>query len=188
MATLSAAIAAIERHIGFDPKRSRTISRQLLDAGILRAGAPGVSPVLSVDDFVTLLCTIAFDPLLREAPDAARRANGLTPGGANLGVDLTIDGETAEYWPTSVPRSARQVLDVITEMALGDLDSQRDIAALRLEFVTNWPEIAIYDGDRIRRFREPGSNAGHWGERGYRRSVTINGGAFVDTVRSLFHR
>ncbi|HEV7337137.1 MAG TPA: hypothetical protein VGO06_14280 [Bosea sp. (in: a-proteobacteria)] len=186
MATIREATDALQQHLGFDPARSRTISRQLIDNGLLPAGAPGLAQQLSIDDFMTLLCAIAFDPLLRGAPDAARCADALTPGGACLGVDLTMDGETAEYWPTTIPQSARQALDIIAEMALGDRDSQRDVAAMRLEFVANWPEIAIYDGDRIRRFRERGSNAAHWGERGHRRSTTINGSALVDAVRSLF--
>lgn len=186
LATLSAAIAALERYVGFDAKRSRTVSRRLLDADILRAGAPGVSPLVDVGSFMTLFCAVAFDPLLREAPAAARRATELTPGGACLGIDLTVDGATAEYWPTSVPRSARQVLDVIAEMALGDLDSQRDVAALRIEFVSSWPEIAIHDGAGTRRFRERGANAAHWGQRGHRTSTTVNGSALVSALRSLF--
>lgn len=188
MATIREATDALQQRLGFDPARSRTISRQLIDSGLLPAGAPGLAQQLSIDDFVTLLCAIAFDPLLREAPAAARRAEDLTPGGAILGVDLMVNGETAEHWPTSIPRSAREVLDVIAEMALGDLDSQRDVAAMRLEFVSTWPEIAIHDGDHVRRFREPVANASLWGQGGHRRSTTINGGALVDAIRALFHR
>lgn len=186
MPTLKEAALAMERHLNFPTSRTMTVAQRLREAELLPAGGPGIPPILDQDDFVTLLIALASDTTLHEVVDAARRAANLTPGGAILGVDLTINGETAEYWPTSVPRSARHILDVIAEMALGDIDSQRDVAAMRIEFVSSWPEISIHDGDRIRRFREPGANAVHWGERGHRRSTTINGSALVSAIRSLF--
>lgn len=188
MATLKRVLAVTEQYIGFPASRTKQIASRLQEAGIIPMGGPRRSPELTIDDFVSLLIASAFDTGLAGAVEAARRASTLTPGGAILGVELTVDGITAEHWPASVPHSARQVLDVIAEMALGDQQEQRDVAAMRLEFVGTWPEIAIHDGDRIHRFREPGSNAGHWGERGHRRSVTINGSALVDAVRTLFHR
>ena len=186
MATIREATEALQQYLDFDPARSRTISRQLIDAGLLPAGAPGLAQQLSIDDFMTLVCAIAFDPLLREAPDAARRADRLTPGGVSLGVDLSHNGETAEHWPTTIPRSAREELDVIAEMALGDIDSKRDVAAMRIEFVATWPEVAIHDGKRVGRFVAPGTPPQTWQSRGHRRSTTINGSALVDAVRTLF--
>lgn len=177
---------ALERHLNFPKSRTMTVAQRLREAGLLPAGAPGIAPELSIDHFTSLVIAVASDTTLHRVGEVVRRAEQLTPGGAMLGVDLTVNGEPTEHWPTAVPRSARQVLDVIAEMALGDLDSQRDVAATRLEFVSTWPEIAIHDGDRIRRFREPGANAAHWGENGHRRSTTISGGAFVSAVRSLF--
>lgn len=188
MATLNSVLAKIEQHMGFPASRTKQVARRLAEAGIIPVGGPRRSPELTIDDFVSLLIAASFDNGLAGVVEAARSASGLTPGGAILGVDLTVDGVTAEHWPTGVPRSARQVLDVIAEIALGDIHSQREVTAMRIEFVSTWPEIAIHDGDRIHRFREPGSNAGHWGKRGHRRSVTINGGALVDAVRALFHR
>jgi hypothetical protein len=188
MATLKGVLAVIEQHIGFSTSRTKQIARRLAEADIIPTGGPRRAPEIDTNHFVSLVAAAAMDDGLADVVASHHRLSTMTPGGAMLSVDLTVSGEPTEHWPTAVPRSARQVLDVIAEMALGDLDSQRDVAAMRLEFVSSWPEITIYDGDRTRRFREPGSNAGHWGERGHRRSVTINGGAFVDAVRSLFHR
>ncbi len=186
MATLNSVLAVIEQHIGFPTSRTKQIARRLAEADIIPTGGPRRPPELDIDHFVSIVAGAAMENGLADVVANHHRLSTMTPGGVILGVDLTINGESAECWPSSVPRSARQVLDVIAEMALGDLDSQRDVAAMRIEFVANWPEIAIHDSGRVSRFRERGSNAAHWGERGHRRSTTVNGGALVDAVRSLF--
>lgn len=175
MATLNRALAATEMYIGFPASRTRQVARRLAEAGVIPLGGPRRSPELDIEDFVSLLAAAAFDDGLAGSVEAARRASALTPGGAVL-TDA----------PNSIPRSARHVLDILAEMALGDLESQQAVAAMQIEFVTSFPEIAIHDGVSIRRFREPGSDAAHWGQRGHRKSVSINGGAFVSAVRSLF--
>lgn len=176
MATIKAAVAALERYGGFDPKRCRTISRALIDNGVIPMGAPGMAQVLSVEEFLLFLETVAFDPLLREAREAAARAQFLVPGGV---------GNFAEA-PPCIPRTAHEALLVEAEMALGGLDAQRAVAAARFEFVHNWPEIAIHTGARVARFVEPGANPELWQARGQRTATTVCGGAFVDMLRALF--
>lgn len=186
MATLNRVLANIEQHIGFPISRTKQVARRLAEAGIIPTGGPRRAPELDISHFASIVAAAAMEDGLADVVASHQRLSSLTPGGASLGVDLTVGGETDEQWPASIPRSAREVIDVIAEMALGDHVSQRDVAAMRIEFVSTWPEIAIHDAARIRRFRERGSDAAHWGQCGHRRSTTINGSAIVDAVRALF--
>lgn len=180
MATIKAAVAALERYGGFDPKRCRTISRALIDNGVIPMGAPGMAQVLSVEEFLFFLETVAFDPLLREARETAARAQFLVPDG----VDLTGA-------PASIPRTAHEALLVEAEMALAGLGAQRAVTAARFEFVHNWPEIAIHHSGRVARFVEPGASHHTWQVRGRRTATTVslvrgkqdNGQAAVRRIR-----
>jgi len=176
MCTIKAAIAALERYGGFDPKRCRTISRELINTGVIPMGAPGMAQVLSAEEFLFLFEALAFDPKVREASQAAGRARSLVIGGEKLAPDD----------PTSLPRSAHWELEFLADMALGPVEDQRIVVARRIEFVSTWPEIAIHTDGKVSRFVEPGKDSKHWQSRGQRRSTTITGGAFVDMLRSLY--
>lgn len=173
MPTLHKAIAALERHLGFPPPRSRQVARRLQDAGIVPLGAPGVAPKLDVDDVVSLILALAADTTLREAADAVRTYRALVPNGA----DLTGA-------PASIPRTAGDALDIFADIAVhGDSDVvRRD----RIEVVANWPEIAIHSPNGVARFVPHGALATAWQVNGHRRSTNINGAALVDCLRDLF--
>lgn len=177
MATIKAAIAALERYGGFNPKRSRTISRALIDNGVIPMGAPGMAQVLSVEEFLLFLETVAFDPLLREAREASARAQCLVPAGIG---DLTSA-------PTSIPRTAHAALLAYADLALGPIEHRRAVSNLQFEFVQTWPEIAVHNCDGVGRFVSAGANPQTWQSRGHRKSTSISGGAFIDMLRTLFH-
>lgn len=176
MCTINSAVAALERYGGFDPKRSRTVSRALIDNGVIPMGAPGMAQVLSVEEFLFLLETLAFEPKLREARVTAARAQFLVPHGVVLPDDA----------PASIPRTAHQALLIYAELALGSLDDQRAVSNRRFEFVSTWPEFADHCTGGVARFVEPGVNPQAWQAIGQRRSTTLNGAAFVDLIRALF--
>lgn len=177
MCTIKAAIAALERYGGFNPKRSRTISRALIDNGVIPMGAPGMAQVLSVEEFLFFLEAVAFDPLTREAREASARAQFLCPAGVG---DMTSA-------PLSIPRTAHTALLAYADLALGPIESQRAVSKLQFEFVQTWPEIAVHTPDGVGRFVAAGANPQAWQSTGHRRSTSINGGAFIDMLRALFH-
>jgi len=173
MATINAALAAVERHIGFPRSRSRTVARRLQEADLLPSGAPGVAPEIDASDLVSLVIALAADTTLHEAPHAVATYRGLTPGGAV--VPGTID-------------TAGRAIEILADIALhGDAELYRRDA---VEVVATWPEIAIHNATtgNISRFRAVGADASHWGETGLRKSTTINAAAFIDCVRDLFSK
>lgn len=174
MATLNAALAALERRIGFPQSRSRTVARRLQEAGVLPVGAPGVAPELGVDNIVDLVIALAADTSLHTAADAVRSYRALTPGGSDLANA-----------PASIDTAGR-ALDIWADIAVHD-----DASVLRqdrIEVVANWPEIAIATPDGVRRFAPVGPLASNWQASGHRRSTTINGAALVDCLRELFFK
>ncbi|RWE25229.1 MAG: hypothetical protein EOS41_12335 [Mesorhizobium sp.] len=174
MATINAALAAIDRHIGFPQSRSRTVARRLQEANALPMGAPGVAPELDADDFLMLVVALAADTTLHEAPRTVVTYMALTPGGAVLGDDA----------PDSIPRNAGHALIAWSDQALhGDSDAlRRD----RIEVVAGWPELVIYAAGKEHRFVVQGTVASAWQTNGNRKSITLNGSALVDCLRELF--
>jgi len=173
LATLNAAIAALERRVGFSASRARLVGRHLREQGLLPAGAPGIAPDLDLDDFVTLVIALAADVPLHQSADAVRAYRNLTPGGADV-----------SRAPASVPRTAGEEIDAIFSLAS---DGNSDVRGVKLEFVANWPEVAAHwhDGS-ISRFRELGALAAHWGAAGHRRSTTVNMAALADAINETF--
>ncbi len=159
MATLNAAIAALERRIGFTKSRARQVARSLQEAGALPLGAPGVAPELDLVDFTNLAIALAADVPLHKSADAVRTYRDLTPGGAD------VSGA-----PASLPRNAGEEIDAIVSLAA---DGNSDVRGVKIEFVANWPEVAVHwHGGSIGRFRELGALAAHWGASGHRRSTS----------------
>ncbi|NRQ15580.1 hypothetical protein BHMPCIPO_02830 [Ensifer sesbaniae] len=173
MANLNAAVAALERRIGFPKSRARQVARSLQEAGALPLGAPGVAPKLDLDDFVTLVIALAADVPLHQSADAVRTYRQLTPGGADV-----------SRAPASVPKNAGEEIDAIFSLAA---DGNTDVRGVKLEFVANWPEVAVHwhDGS-IGRFRELGALGAHWSSIGHRRSTSINVAALADAIKETF--
>jgi len=170
VATLTAALAALDRYGGFPSSRTRQVARRLQEVGALPLGAPGIPPNITDDQFVNLLLAVAVDLTIRETPAAVDALLATTPGGNSPAAPLCI--------------SARAALLALVETALlapGDLD---DLKAI--EVVANWPEVAIHWGDRVERHISAGSLPGHWPTAGHRKSTTVAGRAFRDAVRAAF--
>ncbi|MER9900106.1 hypothetical protein [Mesorhizobium sp. M0130] len=159
--------------IGFDKPRVRAVARALTDAGRLPPGAPAKSPVLDIGHVVDLLIGSAVDVPLRSVADTVAKVRELTPAGAPIDV-----------LPASLQYSAGNYLDALADLAAeGSLDVRR----AKLEFVSSWNELAVYQPDgAISRFVGPGANAAQWQQSGHRRSTAINGAAFADAIRDLF--
>ena len=173
MATLNAAVAALERRIGFPRSRARQVARSLQEAGALPLGGPGKAPEINIDDFVTLVIALAADVPLHQSAAAVRTYRDLTPGGADV-----------SRAPASVPQNAGEEIDAIFSLAA---DGNSDVRGVKLEFVANWPEVALHwqDGS-ISRFRELGALAAHWGAAGHRRSTSISVAALADAIKETF--
>lgn len=173
-ATLAAAIAALERHVGFRRGRLVSMAQRLQNAGVLPTGAPRTAPQLTLANVVDLVVAYAADAPLHLAPRSVETYGALTPGGANL------DGA-----PPSVKVTAAEYLGSIAALAAsGDVGIRR----LKLELVSTWPELAIHFEDgSIHRFQSVGVVYGHWQSAGHRQSVTINGAAFADALQEIFH-
>lgn len=176
MTTTKTAVEALVARLGFDPPRTQAVARALTEAGILPAGSPSRSPSLDVWHIVDLLLGVAADAPLRAVATTVQEYRGLVPGGADLSGA-----------PTHLRRTAGEYLDMLAEMAAnGTADAQRDVATIRIEVVTSWPEVAIHDGGKVHRFQPLGTIANHWQDGRHRRGVTLNGAAFVAAVRDLF--
>lgn len=176
MATLSACLAAIEKHFGFTGPRIGAIAKRSLEAGVLPAGGPGRAPDLGEDDFLRLVIACAVNGRLRESEESVRVYSALAPGG----VELTDA-------PDSIPRNAFERLAILAEIALrGEPEARSSVRKAKIEFVTSWPEIAIYDYGSTERFRPVGANASLWGGRQHRTGTTINVAALADAMNNLF--
>jgi hypothetical protein len=179
MATLNATLDTIERKLGFPRSRSNSVAQSLRWARIIPSGAPGVAPELSQGDALSIVIALAIDTTLHKAADAVLAYRDLRPGGVDL---------AAAEAPVGLCRTAGDYIELLAEQAEeGSPEEQRDVAAVRLEIVSSWPEITIHrPGAEPLRFVEPGALASHWQSKGHRRSTTINGAALVDTIRELF--
>jgi hypothetical protein len=180
MTTTNAAIAALVARVGFDPGRMRAVARKLTDAGRLPPGSPGKSPELEPEHVVDLIIGSAVDVPLRAVADAVRTYRS-----------LGLPGHDASRMPASVAaryHCAGDHLDVLGDMAAyASLDARADVSKLKLEVVSNWPEIGIHHVDgSVQRFLEASTLASHWQASGHRTSTVINGAAFVDAMRDLF--
>lgn len=172
MPTLSAAIAAISRHIGFPESRARQVARRLRDAEVIPMGAPGVAPEVEPIDVLSLILAVGADTTLREAADAVSTYSELTPGGADV---------TAA--PARIPRNARDALLVFADLAIeGD-----NLSSMSIEIVATWPEIVIrWTDGTSQHFREIGALATHWQDGRQRKSTMIPGSAFAGLFKELF--
>lgn len=171
MPTLSHALTAVERHLGFPISRGRTVAARLQEAGFIERGAPGVAPQITPDGFVALLIALGADKTLAETGAAVATYLEATPGGVSL------NGA-----PVSVARLRSELL-ALAETALEFPD---DLADLTIEVVASWPETVIRHLGRTTRFVPVGANATHWQLAGHRTSTTIPGAAFRDCARALF--
>lgn len=172
MPTLNAAIAAIDRHIGFPTSRARQVARRLQEAGVLPVGAPGVAPELGVDNVIDVVIALAADTSLHTAAEAVCAYRALTPGGTDLSnAPASIDtaGRALGIWAAIAVRGDADVL-------------RRD----RIEVVSTWPEVALHVPEGVRRFVTAGAPAATWQAGGHRKSTTINGAALIDALRELF--
>ncbi|MDR9782285.1 hypothetical protein [Rhizobium redzepovicii] len=173
-ATLAAAIAALERHVGFRRGRLVSMAQRLQQAGVVPTGAPRTAPQLSLVDVVNLVVAYAADAPLHLAARSVATYGELSPGGANLsGAPANIKVTAADY------------LASIAALAVeGDIGIRR----LKLEFVSTWPELAVqFEDSSIHRFQAVGAIAGHWQSSGHRQSLTINGAALADALQEVFH-
>lgn len=171
MPTLSHALTAIERHVGFPTSRGGTVAARLQEAGYIERGAPGVAPQITPDGFVALVIALAANKTLAETGAAVAAYLGATPGGVSL------NGA-----PASIPRLRAELLS-LAETALEFPD---DLADLTIEVVASWPECTIRQLGRTIRFVPVGANASHWQAAGHRCATTISGRAFRDAVRAIF--
>lgn len=174
MATIQETASAIERHIGFPSEQTQDLATALRNAGV-------IGDTIDLGDFLVILTALAADLAPEQATDVERY------------LDLMPNGINPEIMPESVREkiglaSVEIVLLAYMIGAAGaEVTSQRDLSRLHIEFVSTWPEIAITQPDgEVERFLEIGALASHWGHRGLRRSITINGSALVDTIRELF--
>ncbi|MER9596686.1 hypothetical protein [Mesorhizobium sp. M0244] len=120
-----------------------------------------------------LLIGSAVDVPLRAVADTVVSYRELTPAGAPIDV-----------LPASLQYSAGNYLDALADLAA---DGSDDVRRAKLEFVSNWKELAVHQPDgTISRFVEPGAIASNWQHAGHRRSTAINGAAFADAVSDLF--
>jgi hypothetical protein len=174
MTTTKLAVAALARHVGLPLKRIRGVAVALTEAGVLPPGSPGHAPELDPEHVVSLLIGSCVETPLRAVGDAVREYRALRPGGVPL-----------QDAPASL-RSAGGALDIWADIAVhGDADVLRGD---RIEIVTSWPEVAIHTDGRVNRFQPLGTLPGHWQAHGHRKSVIIDGAAFVAALNELFSR
>ncbi|WP_141514330.1 hypothetical protein [Rhizobium sp. M1] len=173
-ATLAAAIAALERHLGFRRGRLISMAQHLQQVGVIPTGAPRTAPQLDLANVVDLVVAYAADAPLHRAATSVTTYGALTPGGADL--------STA---PAEVKVTAAEYLNSIAALAA---EGDAGIRRMKLEFVSTWPELAVHFEDgSIYRLQAVGAVPGHWQAAGHRQSLTINGAAFADALREVFH-
>ncbi|PBB84572.1 hypothetical protein CK216_21850 [Mesorhizobium sp. WSM3876] len=173
MTSTAQAVGALARRVGFDPGRTAAVARMLTDAGILPSGSPGKSPELTPQDVATLMLGVAVDAPLRAVADTVRHYRALRREGV------------PERAPAAISGTAGDELDILAEIAAsGPLDAKALVAKTILSVVNNWQEIVLTDTIDVRRFSA--GEPGRWQAFGFRRSVEINLGAFVDVIAELF--
>ena len=171
MATLTAALAALERHLGFPLSRSRSVARQLQDAGFLSHGGPGQAPAIDREEFSALFVALAADNVVREAPANVRQYFALTPGGVSL-----------EGAPASIG-TARSELLALVDTAIEAPDDLREV---NIEVVSNFAELAIHWPDAVHRYQPTSTIPGKWQVTTHRRATLITGKAFAAAICATF--
>ncbi|ATU92738.1 hypothetical protein [Phyllobacterium zundukense] len=175
MVTTYQAVGAISARVGYPIKRVRHVARELTEAGTIPAGAPGKSPEINLIHFLDILIGSALDVPLRSIATSVAAYKALGE-----------PGHDASNMPASVRAKYRTAEAVINRLAI-DLEGDKALAKLKIEIVTSWPEVAIFDADGvIFRFREAGALHGNWQHSGHRTSTTINGAAIAAAIRDLF--
>lgn len=172
MPTITAAVAALKRHAGFNSTRATNIARRLQDDGLLPKGTPSEPPQIDELQFAHLFLALASDTNIADAPNNVRRLLATTPGGVSLaGAPASIG-------------TARSALLALVETAI---DHPGDLDGFRIEVVSSWPEIALFQfGKCVGRYQPVGSLNDHWQAPGHRKSTTVDGRAFRDAARSTF--
>lgn len=168
MATLTAALAAIERHIGIPKSRSQSVARRLQEANLLPFGAPGVAPEINEAEFATLLIALGADRTLRTAAETVREFVDLQPGGCS-----DVQGG----------HNAFTEICIAVDLAL---HAPENVRGVQYEFCHSWPEFVIHENGKAKRFVAPGANPNRWQANGHRTSTTINGAGLADAAIALF--
>ncbi|WP_339033790.1 hypothetical protein WHZ78_18455 [Bradyrhizobium symbiodeficiens] len=172
MATLNAALDAIERHLNFPRSRSTGVSRRLQEAILLPSGAPGVPPDMDDDNVLDLVVALASDTELHNAVDAVEAFHRMTPGGVSL-VDA----------PQSIPSAPIAVAILIEDARAGVADARKS----QIEISHNASALALHKpAAQAVRFCMPGQDAGHWASRGHHKSITLNVAAIADALDDIF--
>lgn len=173
MATTNDAVAALVARVGFDPGRTAAVARKLIDCGILPMGSPRHTPEIDPQHVATLMLGAALDVPLRAVAETVREYRALRRGGVPEGA------------PERISSTAGDELDILAEIAASGTPDAKALAAKTiLSVVNNWPEIVLADTIDVRRFSA--GEPSRWQAFGFRRSVEINLGAFVDVITELF--
>jgi hypothetical protein len=168
---LTHALAAIERHMGFPRFRSRSVARELQNAGLLSLGTPGHAPAIDREQFAALFVALAADNVVRDAPARVRQYFSMTPGGVSL-----------EGAPASIG-TARSELLALVETAI---EAPGDLTECSIEVVSNFAELAVHWPDRVQRYQPTGTVAGSWQVTTHRRATIVTGSAFANAIRATF--
>jgi hypothetical protein len=172
LAKLADVLAAVDS-LGFDPPRTKAIARRLSEAGAIPSGGPARPPELDQDDVLHLIVAIAVTSKLRLADHDLALYASLVPSG-------TVVQDEA---PAGIPRNAAEAIDLVVDLARrGDPDARRSFVT----FVRSWPEVEIEQPGRVSRYRNPGTNAGHWQKDGHRTATTIPVKAVANIVDGIF--
>ncbi len=173
---LPAAVAALEKYLGFRSERTRQLVRRLREADMIPAGRQGFPSWLDLHDFGSILLACAAGGTIAECPERVATLDRLVPGG--IDASDFPEGVRKRMAPAGVD------LDVMLQMAAEGDDCLRHV---RIEVCSSWPEYAVHwlaSGD-VRRWQEPGKDPLHWAA-GHRRSTTIDGNALFYAVQALF--
>lgn len=173
MPTLNEVAAALKRHVGLTQSKTFATARRLREAGMFPAGAPGISPEVSLSGALDLVVGVVASGRVYQAPEVLQRFKSMSPGGADLSAA-----------PEHLRATAGAQLTAIGELMIEGDDAMR---RLQLEFVASWPELAVhYEDGSIERFQQQGALPGHWQSTGHRTSTTINGAALANALKDLF--
>ncbi|QPC93533.1 hypothetical protein [Mesorhizobium sp. INR15] len=173
MKSTKEAVEALVRCVGYDPGRTSAVARVLTDASVLPAGGPGRSPELTPQDVATLMLGVALDVPLRAVADTVRQYRALRREGVPEGA------------PEAISNTAGEELDILAEIAAtGSLEAKARAAKTIMTVVNNWSEITLVDRIDTRRFSS--GEPGRWQAYGHRKSVEINGSAFLAAINDVF--
>lgn len=173
MTATKLAVDALVRRVGYDPGRCSAVARELTEAKVLPSGGPAKSPELSPQDVASLMLGVALDRPLRAVADTVRQYRSLRREGVPEGA------------PASIGATAGEELDILAEIAAtGSPEAKALVARTIISVVSNWPEVTFVDTIDTRRFSA--GQPAHWQSAGHRKSVEVNGAAFVDVINELF--